>query len=183
LNDFEERLRALMLKGLSGDRASHHALLTQLSHVLRPFFARRIGRDHADLEDILQDTLIAIHERRMSYDTSQKFLPWAFAIARYKMIDHLRRRRIRMTEPLEDDIVADPFNASEASDAARDLGALTRQLPTTQRHALYDVKVEGLSVAEAASRRGVSESLIKVSVHRALKRLTARVSKGSGDAD
>lgn len=181
---YETRLKELMLKGLSGDRSSHRTLLAELSRSLRIFFGKRMGRDQADVEDLVQDTLIAIHERRMSYDTAQRFTPWVFAIARYKLVDHYRRHAIRgETESLDELDLVDAFDAAAAADAARDLDQLTRELPLTQRNALYDVKIEGLSVAEAARRRGLSESFIKVSVHRALKRLTARVGGGATDAD
>lgn len=120
----------------------------------------------------------------MSYDTAQRFTPWVFAIARYKLVDHYRRHAVRgETESLDERDLIDAFDAAAAADAARDLDQLTRDLPLTQRNALYDVKIEGLSVAEAARRRGLSESFIKVSVHRALKRLAARVGGGANDAD
>src|SRR5712664_4767398 len=82
----EPELRALMLAGLDGDEASHKSLLTKLSAYLRAYFKThlaRIGKGPADAEDLVQETLIALHTRRHTYDRSQLLTPWVYAIARY----------------------------------------------------------------------------------------------------
>jgi RNA polymerase sigma-70 factor, ECF subfamily len=92
----EPELRRMMLAGLGGDEAAHKALLTRLNGFLRAYFKRqlaRIGRGATDAEDLVQETLIAIHTRRHTYDRSQPVTPWVFAIARYRLIDHLRRSK------------------------------------------------------------------------------------------
>src|SRR5665213_1366591 len=88
-----------MLAGLGGDRTAYSRLLAQLSGHLRAYFARRVG---ADAEDLVQETLIAIHTKRATYDTSLPFTAWLHAVARYKLIDHFRRSKIRRTLPLEE---------------------------------------------------------------------------------
>jgi DNA-directed RNA polymerase specialized sigma24 family protein len=88
----EVQLKTWMLEGLDGDAASHAALLRALVPLLRAFYRRRVG-DRDAIEDLVQETLIAVHTRRMSFDRKRSFSPWLFAVARYKMIDHFRRAR------------------------------------------------------------------------------------------
>src|SRR6266403_5854897 len=97
----EPELRALMLAGLDGDEASHKSLLTKLSAYLRAYFKgqlARIGRGPSDAEDLVQETLIALHTRRHTYDRSQLLTPWVYAIARYRLVDYLRRTRTSMAD-------------------------------------------------------------------------------------
>src|SRR5205807_6008950 len=97
----EPELRALMLAGLDGDEASHKSLLTKLSAYLRAYFKgqlARIGRGPADAEDLVQESLIALHTRRHTYDRSKPLTPWVYAIARYRLVDFLRRTRTSMTD-------------------------------------------------------------------------------------
>ena len=179
----EDRLRALMLKGLDGDAAAHNRLLSELAILLRGFYSRRLGGDPSDAEDLVQETLIAVHNRRESYDQSKAFTSWAFSMARYKMIDEFRRRRVRQSVPIED--VEDLFAADgiEPASAAIDLERLMSDLSPQQRLAIRQVKIEGLSVEEAAERSGLSPSNVKISIHRGLKKLVDRVQKGGADAD
>jgi RNA polymerase sigma-70 factor (ECF subfamily) len=172
-----------MLMGLNGDAAAHSRLLRELAVHLRGYYARRLGGDPSDAEDLVQETLIAVHTRRESYDRSKPFTSWAFSMARYKMIDELRRRRVRVSIPVED--VEDLFAEDdfEPASAAMDLERLMADLPQQQRDAIRQVKIEGLSVTEAAARSGLTPSNVKISIHRGMKRLWAHVQKGEGDAN
>lgn len=172
----EARLKALMLSALAGDAAAYRALLTALSPHLRAYYARRLGRS-ADAEDLVQETLIAIHARRATYDTAQPFTAWLHAIARYKLIDHYRRAKVRRTLPLEEADAVFAEEEAEASDAARDVEKLLAALPESRRRLVRHVKIEGLSTAETAARTGMSESAVKVGVHRALKALSAMIGR------
>ncbi|MBU6297824.1 MAG: sigma-70 family RNA polymerase sigma factor [Alphaproteobacteria bacterium] len=176
MSDAEARLKALMLSALAGDAAAYRALLTALSPHLRAYYARRVGQS-ADAEDLVQETLIAIHARRATYDTSQPFTPWLHAVARYKLIDHYRRSKIRRTLPLEEADAVFAEEEAEASDAARDVEKLLAALPESRRRLVRHVKIEGLSTAETAKRTGLSESAVKVGVHRALKTLAAMIGR------
>jgi RNA polymerase sigma-70 factor (ECF subfamily) len=175
VHEAEEKLKGLMLAGLAGDPAAHHELLASISQPLRAFLARRLANvDPNSAEDLLQDVLIAIHTRRGTYDPTQPVTAWIYAIARYKLIDHYRRHRRRgISVPIED--VAGLFSTdhAEASDAARDVEQLLNQLPEKQRLAIQSVKLQDMSVRDAAIQSGRSESDIKVSIHRGLKKLTA----------
>src|SRR5713226_6170232 len=97
----EPELRGLMLAGLDGDAAAHKALLTRLSANLRAYFKThlaRIGKGPADAEDLVQETLIALHTRRHTYDRSKLLTPWVYAIARYRLVDYLRRSKASVTD-------------------------------------------------------------------------------------
>lgn len=180
----EVELRSLMQAGLDGDAHAYRTLLDQLSRHLRAYYRgklARIGRSQSEAEDLVQDTLMAIHTRRHTYDVGQPFTPWVQAIARYKLIDHLRHTRSSMASvPIED---ADDFEAQDdhiGAESAHDLDRLLAKLPEKMRRAIRYVKLDGLSVAEAAGRCGMSESAIKVSVHRGLKAMAAAISQGTG---
>lgn len=170
----EEHLRALMIDGLDGDAAAHEALLRLLVPLLRGFYRRRVRGADDDVEDMVQDTLIAVHTRRATYDRERAFTAWLYAVARYKMIDHFRRvGRLRPIDDLADYLVADAFEVS--SIAKLDIDDLLKQLPPKQARMIRATRLEGLSVAEAASAEGIGESDVKVSVHRGLKALMTRV--------
>lgn len=176
--DLEDRLKALMLRGQAGDAAAWRELLSLLGVRLRAYFARRMDRSAAsDVEDLVQETLLAVHRRRMTYDPAQPFTAWAHAVARYKLIDHWRRNRIRQHVPIDD--VAEWLTEPEAeSPSARgDLDRVLSSLPEKQQKLVRDVKIEGLSLAEAGARIGLSEGAAKVSLHRALKALISRNSR------
>ena len=170
----EPRLKMLMVQGLEGDTRAHHQLLSVLAPLLRAYFARRVTHGLCDIEDIVQDTLIAIHTRRISYDRAQPLTPWVYAIARHKMIDQFRRMKV--TVPIED--VETQLIAPDATDdglAAMDIERLLGTLPEKQARVIRDTKLRGLSITEAAQGSGLSEADVKVSVHRGLKALMARI--------
>jgi RNA polymerase sigma-70 factor (ECF subfamily) len=178
----ERELRALMIEGLDGDAAAYKALLSKLSGHLRAYFRVRLvrmGRSVVEAEDLVQEALIGLHTRRHTYDPSQPFTPWAYAIARYKLLDHLRRTKVSIKDlPIEDaeELIAHD-DLSEA-ESAFDLQNLLARISPKMRQAIQYVKLDGLSVSEAAARSGMSESAIKVSVHRGMKALGLLISKG-----
>ncbi|MGD9967575.1 MAG: sigma-70 family RNA polymerase sigma factor [Hyphomonadaceae bacterium] len=179
VNEVEELLHGLMVRGLAGDAAAHRLLLETLGERFRVFFRSRmrIG-DPSHIEDLVQETLIAIHTRRESYNPAQPLRAWVYAIARYKLIDHFRRTKTSgVSVPVDE--IEDLFSNEEAdaSDPARDVAALLDRLPAKQRIAIRLVKLEELSVREAAQRTGMSESDIKISIHRGMKKLSALVAK------
>ena len=177
----EADLGALMRASLSGDAAAYRALLGQLSANLRAYYKgrlARIGRSATEAEDLTQEALMAIHTRRHTYDPAAPLMPWVHAIARYKLIDHLRQTHASMKDlPIED---AEEIMAQDdqvGSESAYDLNRLLGRLPEKMRRTIQLVKLDGLSVAEAASQCGMSESDVKVSVHRGLKAMVASVAR------
>jgi RNA polymerase sigma-70 factor, ECF subfamily len=177
----EAELKNLMLASLNADSAAHRQLLTRLSGHLRAYYKgklARIGRSASEAEDLTQEALMAIHTRRNTYDPAEPLTPWVHAIARYKLIDHLRRTAAtRADVPVEaaDDVVAHDDHV--ATESAYDLMRLLTHLPAKMRRAIQLVKLDGLSVIEAAARSGMSESAVKVNVHRGLKALAAAIGR------
>jgi RNA polymerase sigma-70 factor (ECF subfamily) len=170
----EDQLKTLMLGGLDGDAAAHAALLRALVPLLQSFYRRRLRGAEGDVDDLIQETLIAVHTRRSTYDRDRPFTAWLYAVARYRIIDHVRRRKLSVAlEDVEASLVADDVEA--LSSAQMDLDALLSTLSPKQARAIRDTQVEGKSVAEAAADAGIGESDVKVSVHRGLKALAARI--------
>ena len=173
----EDRLKALLVRALAGDAAAYHRFLTELSAHLRSFLRRRLARMPDEVEDLVQETLLAVHNQRHTYDAAQPLTPWVHAIARYKLVDFLRRRsRLDLTtDPLDDELDVLSTAEADAAEARRDLGKLLDTLPERQRRPIVCVKVQGLSVVETARLTGMSESAVKVAVHRGLKALAAKI--------
>lgn len=175
----EEELRGLMISGLDGNAADHATLLRLLVPLLRAFCRRRSAGSEDDIEDLVQETLIAVHTRRVTYDRDRPFSAWLYSIARYKMIDHFRRtRRTQPIEGLEEILVAEGFE--DASSARIDVDDLLDVLPSKQSRIIRATRIEGLTVAEAAEADGISLSDAKISVHRGLKTLMTRIQGGRG---
>ena len=166
-----------MTSGLDGDAAAHATLLRALVPLLRAFYRRRLPGSEDDAEDLVQETLIAVHTKRGSYDRDRPFTAWLYAVARYRLIDHLRRRRAWVpVEALDDILVAEGFE--ESCSAKLDVERLLAGLSSKQARAIRDTHIEGLSVKEAARDASIGESDVKISVHRGLKALAARIRGG-----
>ena len=152
MSAIEDRLRELLLLGLAGEASAYHTFLKELSAHLRAFLRGRLSRLPDEVEDLLQETLLAIHNQRRTYDAGQPLTAWVHAIARYKLVDLLRRRagRDALNDPLDDELAVFAHSDSEAADARRDLGKLLERLPDGQRLPIVHMKLEGLSVVEVA---------------------------------
>jgi RNA polymerase sigma-70 factor, ECF subfamily len=172
----EEHLRSLLIRGLAGDAPAYHLFLIDLSAHLRSFLRSRLGQRPEVVEDLVQELLLAIHNQRHTYDCDQPLTAWVHAIARYKYIDYLRRRSRTesLHEPLDPEAEL-PITDVGAQEARYDLAKLLQILPDRQRLPILYVKIEGATVADAARRTGMSESAIKVGIHRGLKALAAAV--------
>jgi RNA polymerase sigma-70 factor (ECF subfamily) len=175
VTETESGLKEMMLRGLAGDAGAHAQLLGALGGYLRAYFARRLGPGSAETEDLVQETLLAIHLKRDTYDPRQPFTPWAYAIGRYKLLDHYRRRGVRKTVPLEDAGELISGETAEEGATRRDLAQLMGELPARQRALIQDVKITGYSIEEAAGRQSMTPGAAKVAIHRALQRLARKV--------
>jgi RNA polymerase sigma-70 factor (ECF subfamily) len=173
----EAILRGLFMRGLDGDAAAYHQFLQKLSAHLRAFLGKRLFGWPDEVEDLVQECLLAMHNQRHTYQPDQPLTAWVQAIARFKMIDLLRAKSSRedLHDPLDDDLAVFADSDTEASDAKRDLASLLETLPDRQRLPIEHVKLQGLSVAETAAATGMSESAVKVGIHRGLKALAARI--------
>jgi RNA polymerase sigma-70 factor (ECF subfamily) len=181
LEDREQRWAAWMRAANRGDAAAYSKLLAEMAGVLRAIAAKRLsglGLDAHEAEDVVQEALIGIHQKRATWDETRPILPWVHAVARYKMLDSARRqgrlRRGRVSAPAEDfaEIVPAPEPAAPPG-AADDAAKLLAALPPGQRRVVEAVAVEGLSHREAGARLGMQEGAVRVALHRGLKRLSA----------
>lgn len=175
-SDTESELSSLLLRGLAGDDAAYRRFLERLACLLRAYLGRRLFGWPDDVEDLVQECLLVMHNKRHTYQSDQPLTAWAHAIARHKLIDLLRMRsgREALHDPLDDDAALFAASDEVARDARRDLSGMLQALPDKQRLPIVHVKLEGLSVAETAQRTGLSESAVKVGIHRGLKVLAAR---------
>ena len=173
----EERLRSLMLQSLAGDAAAYRMFLGELTARLRSYLRRQLGGLPEEVEDLLQELLLAVHNKRHTYDSKQPLTAWVQAIARYKLVDLLRRRSRGdvLTDPLDEDDQVFATTANDAAEAQYDVANLLRVLPDRQRLPILYVKIEGASVTDTALRTGMSESAVKVGIHRGLKALAERI--------
>jgi len=175
----ERELRELMTAGLDGDARAYRTLLAKLTGHLRAYYRRRfaiIGHGPTEAEDLLQEVLIVVHTRRRTYDALQPFTPWLHAIARYKFLDYLRRTKPVIKDmPVESALELTSGSDLGAVESGLDLERLMMKISFTARQVIRYVKLEGLSISEAAARCGMSESAVKVAVHRGLKALAARI--------
>ena len=168
----------LMAAAQVGDVNAYRTLLGELAPWLRRYYARRLPPSM--IEDAVQDVLLAVHEKRHTYDPARPFGPWLAAIARYKWIDRLRSLKAEASEPLDENMgVPDHEDAVVAGSTFRQLLA---ELTAPQAEAIRLVKLEGYSVEETSRATGQSISLVKVNIHRGLKRL-ASIIKATHDAD
>jgi RNA polymerase sigma-70 factor (ECF subfamily) len=156
-----------------GDRQAYATLLTVCRDWLLRYFRRKIHPEQ--LEDLVQETLLSVHRKLASYDPSRPFYPWLAAISRYRFVDHLRcAYRLALHHALDEDASAIPAD-EPAITAKVSLDRLFEALPEAQHAAIDLVKLRGLSIREAARRTGQSEALVKVNIHRGLKRLAGLI--------
>lgn len=167
----EDDIRRLMSAGQRGDRKAYRACLSAASDWLGRFFARRIAPHMVD--DLVQETLMSLHAKRASYDAERPFYPWLAAIARYRWIDQLRK----LERLPDEDVDAVPSVESDEEPVLSrlSLDRLMTHIPQRQAQAITLTKIEGRSIRETAQMTGQSESLVKVNIHRGLKKLATLV--------
>lgn len=170
----EPTLARLMVATQGGDKAAGNVLLTEVGVWLERYFRRRVPPHQID--DLVQEVLISFYTKRGTWDPSRPFLPWLAAIARYRWVDHLRKvYKHDSQELMEDDAFED--SEEEVVMARVSLERLFGELPDKQAEVIEMVKISGLSIREAADKTGQSESLVKVNIHRGLKKLATLVEK------
>jgi len=173
----DARWGALMAAAQGGDGRSYETLLREATPRIRALCRTRI-RDAAEVEDAVQDTLLTLHNLRHTYDPARPFGAWLTTIATRRAVDRLRRRgrtagREAPLDDLPEHAAAVPPEA-EARLEARNLRDAVASLPASQQAALRLAKLDGLSLAEASQRSGLSVGALKVATHRALRGLRRR---------
>lgn len=170
----DRQLSDLMRKAQDGDRLAYEALLTVVMPLVRAFTRTRLP-DADGVEDVAQETLLAIHRDRHTWDPARPFLPWMYAIARNRLLDLIAKRCRQRWNEIGGDAALEDVASVEAS-ADRDpvnrfLRRALAMLSTKQRDVIQMLKFEGLSVADISLKTGMSASSVKVTAHRGYKAL------------
>jgi len=164
---------SLMVAAQNGHGGAYRRLLGEMSEWLTRYFQRRLPPGEVD--DAVQETLLAVHRRRHTYDPQYPLGPWLAAIAKNKWVDQLRSLAHRPMDEIPDDIAVGDHEASVVSSSV--LASLLDALRPAQAQAILLVKVQGYSVEEASGQIGLSPSAVKMNIHRGLGRLTAIIEK------
>ncbi len=173
-------LELLMRQSLAGDQRAYTQLLRQTAKLLRPYLSRHLSAAN-EVDDVLQEVLISIHKARETYDGLRPYKPWAFAIARYRLQDHLRSlygdhlaqavNIDEMENQLAEDVTEPALSYELISEAIN-------KLPPKQAAILRLLHKDGYTSSEVARELGMSVSAVKVAAHRAYKVLRATIDIG-----
>jgi len=172
-------LKELMRQALAGDKRAYAAALSGTARMLRPYLCKRLSNRN-EIEDLLQEILISIHKARHTYDGQRPYTPWAFAIARYRLHDHLRAHyadHLRFAGELSE---ADNISATDVTESALSYESIkeeVQKLPEKQARILHLIHGDGYTAKEVASKIGMKESAVKVAAHRAYKILKKKLAE------
>ncbi|WP_156420724.1 sigma-70 family RNA polymerase sigma factor [Aureimonas sp. AU22] len=170
----EEDWSAWMAAALEGDEPSYRRFLEAVTPHLRMLVRGRLsafGAGNQDLEDVVQEALLAIHLKRGTWDPQRPIGPWISAIARNKLVDALRRRGHRIHVPIEDVVDLVPDERQTTSMDEHDVDRMLGSLKPVQRDIVQAVSLDGTSVRDTAERLSMTEGAVRVALHRALKSL------------
>ena len=176
------RRAAWMVAAQAGDRAAYETLLRDCIPFIKRV-ARGQGIRPDFIDDVVQETLLTIHQARQTYDSNRSFTAWLRTIAQRRAIDGLRRNRRTGTRevcaPLayenHSDPSGDPEEAAFQIGHAEELNSAIGKLPTRQREAVEHLALQGQSLTQAATATGRSTGSLRVNWHRALKTLRAQL--------
>jgi len=170
----ETTMARLMVLSQQGDKNAYTVLLSEASNWLQRYFRRKVPL--AQVDDLVQEVLLAVHKKRATFDPNRPFLPWLAAIARYRWVDHLRKVYRNQEDELGDN---DAYEESDENAvlARISLDRLLTRLSRKQAQVIELVKIEGHSIRDAARQSGQTEASVKVNIHRGLKKLSALIEK------
>ncbi len=173
----DKELSDLMRAALTGDESGYARLLGEIASLVRAIAQRKIGPGAGlEPEDIVQETLLAIHLKRHTWRPDQPIGPWMYAITRYKIIDAYRRRGRRVELDISD--FSDTLAGEEKETVlARDMQRALDCLSDGQRQVVSAISVEGASISDTAKRLGMKETAVRVSLHRGLAAIAAKFGK------
>ena len=170
----DDHLTTLMRSSLAGDAAAYRDLLEALTRHLRPMArsaCARVGLPAADMEDMVQDVLLAVHLKRHTWDPGQPLGPWLRAIVRHKVIDGLRRRGRRAEIPIDDFLETLSAPVEETPPSREDLERYTNALAGKQKEVVRAIGMNGFSITQTAVKFGMTEGAVRVALHRGLATL------------
>jgi RNA polymerase sigma-70 factor (ECF subfamily) len=165
-----------MRAAMAGDETAYRLLLESLAPQLRATTRQRLARAGSgdrDVEDVVQETLLAIHLKRHTWRATEPIAPWIGAIARNKLVDVLRRRGRRAELPMDDELEATLAAETQEAGTSLDVDRILSGLGDRQREIVRLVSIEGHSARVAAERLGMSEGALRVALHRCLRALAA----------
>ncbi|MBS7537983.1 sigma-70 family RNA polymerase sigma factor [Ancylobacter lacus] len=178
MDDRERRWSEWMRAGLAGDSAAYEGLLREIAPALRAVVRRRLagyGAATAETEDIVQETLLAVHLKRHTWRPDSPLAPWLWTVARNKLVDHLRQRGRRVHVPIEDFAELIPAEPERPGTDAAEVERHLSRLPEKQRAVLSAIAVDGNSIGDTAARMGMTPGAVRVTLHRAFATLSARL--------
>ncbi|MGL4439733.1 MAG: sigma-70 family RNA polymerase sigma factor [Bosea sp. (in: a-proteobacteria)] len=184
-HDRETEWKRLMLAAMAGDEGCYRHFLTDVSRYLRGWAQgslKRAGRSPAEAEDIVQETLIAIHTKRHTWDQTQPVGPWLHGVARHKLIDALRKRTGHDHLSIDEFAEVIPSPSSEGELAQGDVLKMVASLPHRQAEIVRAIFVDGQRTADVAGKFAMSDGAVRVALHRALKTLAGKFGKDHHDA-
>lgn len=164
----------MMRAAIGGDDAAYRRLLTELSRALRTTVHRGFGGVSArpnEVEDVVQEVMLAIHLKRHTWDQSKPIGPWIMAIARNKMIDDLRRKGRRTEVPIDGMLETLEAGGHEDAIHAYDAGRVLNGLNGRNREIVQAITIDGHSALDVANKLGMTEVAVRVALHRSLKTL------------
>lgn len=174
-----DNLAALMQRSLNGDTQAYAELLKETARLLRPYLSKRIHAS-TEVDDILQEILISIHKARHTYDGQRPYKPWMYAIAKFRLQDHLRAHYSDQLHGAEDLAELEeilPDDVTEAGFNYESISVEVEKLPEKQAMILRLMHHEGYTSKEVAEKMGMNESAVKVAAHRAYKLLRERLER------
>ena len=177
MTDTTDNLEALMRQSLAGDQRAYAALLQGTSRLLRPFLSKRLSFTN-EVDDLLQEILISIHKARHTYDGNRPYKPWAYAIAKFRLQDHLRAHYSDLLRHADDLSELEDFlheDVTETTISYESISGEVEKLPEKQATILRLMHQEGYTAKEVAEKIGMNESAVKVAAHRAYKILKVKL--------
>jgi len=172
----EEEWAVLMRAAMAGDEVAYRAFLTAITPSIRATARRNLARfslGASEAEDVVQDTLLAVHLKRQTWDQDRPIGPWISAIARNKFIDLMRRRGRNAQVPIDDVIETLAAEDNEAALDNYDVQRMLDNLNEKQRAVVRSLAIDGATVRQTAERLNMTEGAIRVTLHRAVKALAA----------
>lgn len=179
MTDRDDNLESLMRQSLAGDQRAYAELLRATARLLKPFLSRRL-RFSNEVDDLLQEILLSIHKARHTYDGQRPYKPWVYAIAKFRLLDHLRAHyadQLRDAEDYDELEEILPDDVTETAISYESISAEVEKLPEKQATILRLMHHDGYTAKEVAAKMGMNESAVKVAAHRAYKILRERLER------
>lgn len=168
----DRSLERLLVAAIAGDERAYFDFLEAVAKLVRGWLRRKAVQGGLDVEDVVQETLLAIHLKRHTWRSAEPVRPWIFAIANHKLIDAFRRqgRQPIADSPALEEVEANQPEVLQSWEIDRALNLLT----PGQRSVVTAISIEGSSIQETARDLGMNETAVRVALHRGLTAIARR---------